>query len=84
MVRATRVGAGPAAGKGDSGVPVLALNNLSQQHIALAKGAISAGADSLGPCQLSSKCFKTVYYADITKTLAYYTAAGLAPSLMLG
>jgi hypothetical protein len=42
-----------AVGKGDSGGPVLALNNLVQQHVALAKGTISAGSGSLGPCQLS-------------------------------
>lgn len=68
MVRATRTINAPAVGHGDSGGPVISYRG----RTTLAKGTISAGSTRLGPCGLSSGCYRTVYYADIRKTLDYY------------
>jgi hypothetical protein len=82
MVKATHTSGKVAVGKGDSGGPVIDWWGHLQQ--ATAKGTISAGSGSLGPCGLSSLCFKTVYYADITKTLKHYIKAGIPTELLLG
>jgi hypothetical protein len=84
LVKATRTAANtPAVGKGDSGGPVYSQTVLAQTNTARAMGTITGGSKLLGPCQLSSKCYQAVYYADITKTLEHYTNSGLALSLIL-
>jgi hypothetical protein len=60
-----------AAGKGDSGGPVVATLFGGKVN---AKGTISFGNDPV-PCPAgspSSACFKTVYYVDIISALAHY------------
>lgn len=85
MVKATRTAPSkPATGRGDSGGPVYSQTVMSTDGVALAMGTISAGSAPMGPCGLSTTCYHTVYYADITKTLQHYTNMGLNPSLILG
>jgi hypothetical protein len=60
-----------AAGKGDSGGPVVTVLLGGKVH---AKGTISFGNNQV-PCPAgspSSACFKTVYYVDIMSALAHY------------
>jgi hypothetical protein len=60
-----------AAGKGDSGGPVVAATLNSKVN---AKGTISFGNNQV-PCPVgspSSACFKTVYYVSIMDALAHY------------
>ncbi|MBP2326683.1 hypothetical protein JOF56_007068 [Kibdelosporangium banguiense] len=74
MVRATSISNTPAAGLGDSGGPVISYWNYALLRQALGKGTISAGSGRLGPCGISSQCYRTVYYADLTQTLSFYGA----------
>jgi hypothetical protein len=71
MVRATNLWGAAAAGRGDSGGPVISFWNRG----VLGKGTLSAGSGPVGPCGLSSQCYRTVYYADLNRTLFNYGAA---------
>lgn len=55
---------------------------LHAEKTELAKGTISAGSGRRGPCQHSLKCHRTVYHADLKKTLDHHTAGGPSPALI--
>jgi hypothetical protein len=66
-----------AAGPGDSGGPVFELPN-PDDGWAIAKGLISGGEPRTTPAPCTgvprNRCSSTLYYADMTQTLAYYGA----------
>jgi hypothetical protein len=73
MVRAKQIFGSVAAGKGDSGGPVVFLNSNGSVN---GKGTISTGKNAVA-CPAgspSSACFSEIGFAPLTKTLAYYEA----------
>ncbi|WP_132123715.1 S1 family peptidase [Actinocrispum wychmicini] len=87
-VKATsQVVGGVAVGRGDSGGPVTTLSLLFvTSHLlsfgTFATGTISAGETPLGPCGYSPGCYHTVYFADVTQTVAYYNGWGHSVAVM--
>lgn len=81
MVKASRGSGKVAVGRGDSGGPVFFWHLFGVQR-AYAMGTISAGSGAIGSCGLSSLCYSTVYYADITLTARYYASIGLPISVL--
>jgi hypothetical protein len=77
MVQASQISGKVAAGRGDSGGPVIDFT-LWVPMSTKVRGTISAAklSSSLGPCAKSSECFSTIYYASIIDTMNYYASIG--------
>lgn len=69
-------------GLGDSGGPVFDFFEYGAHKSITAMGTISAGANPVGPCDNSPRCFRTLYFADINKTMINYASAGFAMSIV--